>query len=70
MAFITSSVDLLYLVKTSWCCWIIFIKENLMFLIRPFCFNIQSSIVLVALKILSNSGPVLPYNILLGILEQ
>ena len=29
MACITSSIDLLYLIKTSWCRWIISIKENL-----------------------------------------
>ena len=28
MACITSSIDLLYLIKTSWCRWIFFIKEN------------------------------------------
>ena len=41
MACITSSIDLLYLIKTSWCRWIIFIKENLILLICPFCFNIR-----------------------------
>ena len=61
MACITSSIDLLYLIKLSWCRWIIFIKENLILLICPFCFNIQlnnclqlrvrSSILLVALEI-------------------
>ena len=66
MACITSSIDLLYLIKTSWCRWIIFIKENLILLICPFCFNIRlnnclqlrvrSSILLVALEILRNSA--------------
>ena len=70
LACITSSIDLLYLIKTSWCRWIIFIKENLILLICPFCFNIQlnnclqlrerSSILLVALEILRNSAPLLP----------
>ena len=65
MACITSSIDLLYLIKTSRCRWIIFIKENLILLICPFCFNIRlnnclqlrvrSSILLVALEILRNS---------------
>ena len=41
MACITSSIDLLYLIKTSRCRWIIFIKENLILLICPFCFNIR-----------------------------
>ena len=41
MACITSSIDLLYLIKTSWCRWITFIKENLILLICPFCFNIR-----------------------------
>ena len=64
MACITSSTDVLYLIKTSWCHWIIFIKENLILLICPFCFNIRlkncpqlrarSSIPLVALEILRN----------------
>ena len=68
MACITSSIDLLYLIKTSWCRWIIFIKENLILLICPFCFNIRlnnclqlrvrSSILLVALEILRNSAPI------------
>ena len=54
------SIDLLYLIKTSWCRLIIFIKENLIHLIYPFCFNIRlnnclqvqgrSSILLVAKK--------------------
>ena len=39
MACISSSIDLLYLIKTSWCRCIIFIKENLILLIWPFCFN-------------------------------
>ena len=70
MACITSSIDLLYLKKTSRCRWIIFIKENLILLICPFCFNIRlnnclqlrvrSSILLVALEILRNSAP---YNV-------
>ena len=65
MACLTSSIDLLYLVKTSWCHWIIFIKENLILFIFPFCFNIwlnnclqlreRFSILLVALQILRNS---------------
>ena len=41
MACITCSIDLLYLIKTSRCHWIIFIKENLILLICPSCFNIQ-----------------------------
>ena len=41
MACITSTTDLLYLIKTSWCRWIILIKENLILLICPFCFNIR-----------------------------
>ena len=41
MACITSSIDLSYLIKTSWCRWITFIKENLILLICPFCFNIR-----------------------------
>lgn len=59
MACISSSVHLLYLIKTPWCRWVIFIKGNLILLICPFCFNIQlnnclqlrdrSSIILVAL---------------------
>ena len=70
MACITSSTDLLYFIKTSWCHWIIFIKENLILLIYPCCFNIQlnnclqlrvrSSVLLVALEILRNSAPMLP----------
>ena len=70
MACITSSVDLLSLIKTFWCHWIIFIKENFIFLICPFCFNIRpnncfqlqvrSSVLLVALEILRNSAPMLP----------
>ena len=39
MACITLSIDFLYLGKTSWCCWIIFIKENLIVLICPFYLN-------------------------------
>ena len=39
MACINSSIDLLYLIKTSCCRWIIFIKENLILLICPFYFN-------------------------------
>ena len=70
MACITSSTDLLYLIKTSWCPWIIFIKENLTLHNFPSCFNIllnsclqvreRSSILLVALEILRNSAPMLP----------
>ena len=80
MVCIFSSIDLLYLIKTSWCHWIIFLKENLILLICPFCLNIRlsnclqlqerSSILLVALEILRNSAPVLPQNNLLEILEQ
>ena len=80
MAYITSSTDLSYLIKTSWCRWIIFIKKILVLLICPFCFNIRlnnylklrvkPSILLVALEILRNAAPLLPQNILLGILEQ
>ena len=79
MALITSSNNLLYLMKTSWCDWIILIKENFI-VIRSFCFNIQLidclqvqekyPILLFAQKILRNSAPILPENILLGILEQ
>ena len=68
MACITPSIDLLYLIKTFWCRWIIFIKENLILLIFPF-FNIRlddclqlreiSSILLNALEILKNSAPML-----------
>ena len=70
MGCITSSIDLLYLIKTSWCRWIIFIKENSILLICPFCFNIRlnnclqlrvrSSILLVALEILRNSAQMFP----------
>ena len=74
MACITSSADLSYLIKTSWCRWIIFITENLILFISPFYFNIQlrerSSILLVALEILRNFAPTLPQKILLGTLEQ
>ena len=81
MACITSSIDLLYLIKTtSWCSWVIFIKENLILLICPFCFNIRlsnclqlrerSSILLVVLEILRNFAPMLPQNILLGTSDQ
>ena len=62
MAGITSSIDLLHLIKTSWHHWIIFIKENLILFFCIFCFNIQLnnclqlqerfSILLVALEIL------------------
>ena len=48
--------------------WIIFIKENLILLICPFCYNIRlnnclqlkvrSSILLVVLEILRNSAPI------------
>ena len=41
MACITSLINLLYLIKPSWCHWIIFTKENLITLICPFCFNIR-----------------------------
>ena len=41
IACITSSIDLLYLIRTSWLRWIIFTKENLILLICPFCFNIR-----------------------------
>ena len=70
MACITSSVDLLYSIKTSGCCWILFIKENLILLISPFSFNIRlnhclqlrerSSILLVALEInkLCSNAPI------------
>ena len=68
MAYITSLIDLLYLVKTSWCRWIIFTKENLILLICPFCFNIRlnnclqlrvrSSILLVTLEKLCSSTPI------------
>ena len=61
MACITSSIDLLHLIKTSCYRWIIFIKENLILLLCPFCFNIplsnclqvrkRSSILLVALEV-------------------
>ena len=80
MASITSSIDLLYLIKTSWCRWIIVIEESLILLVCPFSFNIllytclqvreRYSILLVALEILINSAPMLLENILLGILEQ
>ena len=80
MASIISSIDLLYLIKTSWCRSVIFIKENLILFICPFCFNIRlnnclqvrekSSNLLVALEILRNSAPILPYNILIGTLEE
>ena len=75
MACITSSTDLLYLLKTSWCRWIIFIKGNLILLICSFCFNIRlnnclqlrvrSSILLVSLEILRDIGAVKwhPYNV-------
>ena len=67
---ITSSVDLLYLMKTYWCRWIIFIMENLILLVCLFYFNIwlnnclevreRSSILLVALEILWNSALMFP----------
>ena len=38
MACITSSTDLLYLIKTSWCRQIIFFEENLILFICPFCY--------------------------------
>ena len=70
MAWITSPIGLLYLIKTSWCRWIIFIKENLILLICSFYYNIRlnnclqlrerSSILLVALGILRNSTSMLP----------
>ena len=70
MACITSSIDLLYLTKTSWCRCIIFIKEYLILLICPFYFTIRlknclqvregTSILLAALEILRNSAPMLP----------
>ena len=76
MACITFPADLLYLVKTSWCRWIVFIIESLILLICSFFFNIllnsclqvrkRSSILLVALEILRNSAPILAQNILLG----
>ena len=54
--------DLLYLIKASWCRWIIFINQFLILFIFPFCFNIRlknclqvkerSSIFLFALEIL------------------
>ena len=50
--------NFLYLTKTSWCRFIIFIEESLILLVYPFCFNIRlnkclqlrerSSILLVA----------------------
>ena len=62
---IMSSISLLYLIKTSWCRWIIYFKEKLI-LICPFCFNMRlkncllvqerSSILLVALEILKSSS--------------
>ena len=70
MANIISSIDLLCLVKTSWCRWIIFIQENLIPLICPLCFNIRlsnclqvrqrSSILLVAIEMLRNSATMPP----------
>ena len=41
MALTTSSIDLLYLIKTPWCCWVTFVKENLILLICLFHFNIR-----------------------------
>ena len=41
MTCITFSIDLLYLIKTSRCRWVIFIQEILILLIWPSCFNIQ-----------------------------
>ena len=79
MACITFSMDLLYLIKTSWCRWIICAEENFILLICPFCFKIRlnnclqlqerSSISLVALEILRNSAQMLPWNLLLGTFE-
>ena len=71
MACITSSIDLLYLIKTSLCHWIIFIKENLILVICSFHFNNtqlnnylqvqeRSSILPVVLAILRNSTQMLP----------
>ena len=71
MACITFSINLLYLIKTSLCHWIIFIKENLILVICSFHFNnIQlnnylqvqerSSILPVVLAILRNSTQMLP----------
>ena len=41
MACVTSSIDLLYLIKTSQCRWIILMKENVILFIWLFCFNIR-----------------------------
>ena len=41
MTCITCSIDLLYLIKTSRCRWVIFVKEILILHICPSCFNIQ-----------------------------
>ena len=75
MACITSSIDLLYLIKTSEYRRILFIKEDLVLPIFPFCFNIRvnnclqlrerSSILWVDLEILRNFAPMLPYSIFL-----
>ena len=70
MGCITSSADVLFLIKTFWCRWIIFIKENLILLICPFssfahfsirrnnCLQLQKkySVLLVALEILRHSS--------------
>ena len=50
MACITSLIDLLYLIKISWCHWIVVIRGNFILLICPFCFNIQLNNYLQARK--------------------
>ena len=55
MAHITSSIDLLYSLK-PWCCWIIFIKKNLILLVCPFCFNIQINNCLQVREIFNFTG--------------
>ena len=56
MASITSLIDLLYWMKTSWCRWIIFIKENLILLICHFASTFDLATVASTWKIFSFTG--------------